>query len=170
MRSINLTGNRFGKWTVIEQAERPPSNSPSKPLYWKCKCDCGTVKVIPSHNLRGSQTKSCGCNLGNPDFVSLFRHLVTLTKKRNMKCDLTFTEFLSFTLIKECHYCHSPIQWKTKGQRSYHLDRKDNDVGYNKHNCVVCCPRCNLSRTNRYTYQEWYIMNEYFRKLRNVPS
>ena len=28
---------------------------------WKCQCDCGQIKIIEGHLLRGGNVKSCGC-------------------------------------------------------------------------------------------------------------
>lgn len=39
---IDLTGKRFGRWTVIE-VDREASKSQ---IYWKCRCDCGTIKSV----------------------------------------------------------------------------------------------------------------------------
>lgn len=52
----DLTGQKFGRLTVLERAE-----SKNGRTYWKCRCDCGEeVNVIASNLLRGN-TKSCGC-------------------------------------------------------------------------------------------------------------
>lgn len=57
----DLTGKRFGKLTVIEQAE--DYVSPKKIHYsqWKCKCDCGNEAIVNNYDLRSGHTKSCGC-------------------------------------------------------------------------------------------------------------
>jgi hypothetical protein len=56
-RFIDLTGQTFGRLTVIERA---PSNG-SRDARWKCLCTCGTEKTICSLSLRNGDTKSCGC-------------------------------------------------------------------------------------------------------------
>lgn len=54
---IDLTGQRFGRLTVIERAMRVKG----KNAFWVCRCDCGnTVKIDGSH-LRRKLTLSCGC-------------------------------------------------------------------------------------------------------------
>lgn len=55
---IDLSGAKFGRWTVLEKAQKHPGN---KKTYWKCKCDCGTVKDVDSFILRNGCSKSCGC-------------------------------------------------------------------------------------------------------------
>lgn len=49
---IDLTGKRFGRWTVLEYRKK------SK---WLCKCDCGTIKEVQSTHLKSGCSKSCGC-------------------------------------------------------------------------------------------------------------
>jgi hypothetical protein len=47
-------GQTFGWWTVIEERKE------WKKLR-KCRCECGTIKMIDAHQLRSGHTKSCGC-------------------------------------------------------------------------------------------------------------
>lgn len=53
---IDLTGNKYGKLTVLEYINH------SK---WKCKCECGNEIIVNGGNLRRLHTKSCGCLRGN---------------------------------------------------------------------------------------------------------
>lgn len=162
MRPIDLKGKRFGMWTVIEKADRPPTNSPSKPMYWKCKCDCGNERIIPAHNLRCKRTGGCGHDLELPDYNGLYKTLLKCNTKTEPP--MAFEEFLTFVSIKICHYCHAPIIWSQKGRMAYNIDRMDNHKGYTKSNCVVCCKRCNFSKANRFSYAEWYEMTKCFRQ------
>jgi len=57
MKKINLTGCRFGRLTVISEAERNKKNK----KMWTCKCDCGNEKIILQQSLSSGLTKSCGC-------------------------------------------------------------------------------------------------------------
>lgn len=56
----DLTGQRFGKWSVISFAgpSRPPNDWGST---WNCVCDCGTRRVVRGSQLVSKQTGSCGC-------------------------------------------------------------------------------------------------------------
>lgn len=56
-RLIDLTGQRFGRWTVIRKTDERQSKS----VMWECRCDCGTVRLVNSANLRKGLTYSCGC-------------------------------------------------------------------------------------------------------------
>ena len=55
-KAIDLTGQRFGKLTVIEKAETLNKNA-----RFKCRCDCGNEMIVESQKLRNGKTNSCGC-------------------------------------------------------------------------------------------------------------
>lgn len=69
MKSLELTGQRFWRLTVLEKV--PSKNNRS---MWRCVCDCGNEKVVEGRNLKKGLTKSCGClkreefmkNMNNP--------------------------------------------------------------------------------------------------------
>ena len=56
MSLIDITGQRFGRLTVIEKI--PSKNSNAR---WLCKCDCGKYTDVLGTTLRRGETKSCGC-------------------------------------------------------------------------------------------------------------
>lgn len=56
MKRIDLTGQRFGRLTVIRY-----DHSEHDGAHWLCKCDCGNEKVAAGYSLRSGNTKSCGC-------------------------------------------------------------------------------------------------------------
>lgn len=56
MKRIDLTGQRFGRLTVIRY-----DHSEHDGTHWLCKCDCGNEKVAAGYSLRSGNTKSCGC-------------------------------------------------------------------------------------------------------------
>lgn len=56
-RFIDLTGQRFGRLTVVGKAE----NSKNGKAAWNCICDCGRAVVVVSTQLRRGKAKSCGC-------------------------------------------------------------------------------------------------------------
>ena len=54
----DLTGQRFGKLTVI----KPAGKTNSEGLFlWECRCDCGNVVEVASHYLKNGNNRSCGC-------------------------------------------------------------------------------------------------------------
>lgn len=52
----DLTGQRFGRLTVIERVENHGTE-----VAWKCQCDCGNTTKVSGHNLLRGATRSCGC-------------------------------------------------------------------------------------------------------------
>ena len=56
----DLTGQQFGRWVVIEQADDLVSANGKHITMWKCKCSCpkGTIKIIRGYNLINGHSKS----------------------------------------------------------------------------------------------------------------
>ena len=57
---IDMTGQRFGRLTVIGRAEHTTPYE-NKHAWWKCRCDCGEEVEISGMSLRRGFTQSCGC-------------------------------------------------------------------------------------------------------------
>ena len=54
---LDLTGNRYGRYIVIQLAQKRCL----KNRYWICQCDCGTTTEVQQGNLTSGHSKSCGC-------------------------------------------------------------------------------------------------------------
>ena len=54
---IDLTGQKFGRLTVIERAK----NTKHGAARWRCKCKCGKETIVIGDELRKGATRSCGC-------------------------------------------------------------------------------------------------------------
>ena len=61
-RYKDLTGKKFGKWTVLKELNERYSNGH---LLWLCQCECGTIRKIDRSSLTGGNSKSCGCDQHN---------------------------------------------------------------------------------------------------------
>ena len=57
MALIDMTGKRFGRYTVLYRVENDKYGNGQ----WMCKCDCGNQKVVGGSALRKGVTISCGC-------------------------------------------------------------------------------------------------------------
>ena len=57
MKLVDLTGQRFGRLTVVERAGSAPAGRP----LWNCRCACGGAVVVVGANLKNGNTRSCGC-------------------------------------------------------------------------------------------------------------
>lgn len=94
---INIIGQRFGRWTVLE-----PSNSRwGKGAFWLCRCDCGTEHVVNGYALRSGRSLSCGC---------LQREVASQKSKHNL-CDTPL--YYAWKNMK--------LRCYRKGNRDYYL-------------------------------------------------
>lgn len=79
---IELTGQKFGKWTVLKRAENDKENH----AQWLCRCDCGTERVVLGKTLRNGKSTSCGCARGGKKLNLLgerFGNLVVIEEAPN---------------------------------------------------------------------------------------
>ena len=60
-RLVDLTGQKFGRLTVIERADEYVSPKGQRHIRWFCKCDCGNYVTVKGNHLKSGNTKSCGC-------------------------------------------------------------------------------------------------------------
>lgn len=83
MSLVDITGVRFGRYTVVKRAPNDKNGS----AMWVCRCDCGTEKIVRGASLRSGAVVSCGC-----------------FHKDDLKCRLT-THNMSNTRIREIWNC-----------------------------------------------------------------
>lgn len=57
----DLTGEHFGRWTVIERGPDHITSGGYKFTTWKCICECGTVSNVIASRLLAGRSLSCGC-------------------------------------------------------------------------------------------------------------
>lgn len=55
-KSEDLTGQKFGRLTVIERVENKGNH-----VVWRCHCDCGSEITVRKDHLLTGATQSCGC-------------------------------------------------------------------------------------------------------------
>ena len=63
MNAIDLTGQRFGYWTVIKREGRYNNGD----ARWLCRCICGKEKTVRGGNLRKGESTSCKCKRVPPN-------------------------------------------------------------------------------------------------------
>lgn len=56
-RTKDLTGQRFGKLTVLERTEEKQDRY----WLWRCRCDCGGEILVNTGRLNKGSVTSCGC-------------------------------------------------------------------------------------------------------------
>lgn len=57
MKTIDLVGKQFHRWTVLSR----DVNTKQGQAQWLCRCKCGTERVLKSIVIRRAISKSCGC-------------------------------------------------------------------------------------------------------------
>ena len=58
MSFVDLTGQQFGRLTVISILERARHR---KTIKWLCMCKCGKETAVHTEKLKNGHTQSCGC-------------------------------------------------------------------------------------------------------------
>lgn len=69
---IDLTGQKFGAWTVLNPSDKVYHTG--RRVFWVCRCECGTLKEVFTHSLRSGDSTSCGCY----DFPTRFRQSIQI--------------------------------------------------------------------------------------------
>ena len=81
----DLTGQKFGRLTVIERAENDKSGN----VRWRCRCECGNFCVVAGGKLTSEHTQSCGCLKREPSYNfqdltgKIFGKLTVLERVKN---------------------------------------------------------------------------------------
>jgi len=173
-KAIDLTGQRFGKLTVLK---RDYEHQKGRTAYWLCQCDCGKQKVIDGANLRRGQTKSCGCinierckQMGNNHILDLtgqrFGKLVCLSrtdvKKRTSyiwkcQCDcgnITYVEASCLTKgdTQSCGCI------KSQGELKIIQLLNENNIPFEKEKQF---DNCRFPDTNKMARFDFYVDNKY---------
>lgn len=164
----DLSGQRFGRWTVLKRTIKPP-NVKTLGVYWLCECDCGQVKPVYGRDLRTTRSRSCGC-LRNE--VSALTHRKYPLEENGLcytysvyKCRAK-TKGLKWALSLKsagvlfkspCYYCGSFPNQRYRGATYNGIDRIDSTKGYEIDNCVPCCKTCNWAKrdTPQEEFKEW---------------
>lgn len=90
---IDLTGQKIGKWTVVEHI----GTNKFRRATWLCRCECGSEKVIDSGTLINRKSFSCGCD----------------KKVKNQKLNLAGKKFNRLTVVEEVgENNHKNVLWK----------------------------------------------------------
>jgi hypothetical protein len=157
-RIVDLTGQRFGRLTVIQRSE----NNRWGAATWWCRCDCGIEREVLSNALRRGMTRSCRCLRREvsrdrkflPDGAAAKNQIYLRYKigagRRGLEWALSEEQFFDLT-SGNCRYCgrqpSSKKKLKSGSSFTYNgIDRRDSSKGYVEDNVVSCCKICNYAK------------------------
>ena len=158
-----MLSTKKNKLTLLEPTKMRSSNGGT---IWKCLCECGKISYHVGSQVRGNVITSCGCGRRskNPEESILkakYQDYKWGARKRGLEFKLDYKEFKKI-IFNKCYYCDSDPSVtkrnkKIKGNFQVlinGIDRKNNNIGYTKKNCVPCCKTCNRAKRDL-TYDEW---------------
>lgn len=156
MRKLQLAGQTFGKWLVIESTDKRVNGR----VIWSCICSCGRTGLVISSNLvNGTSTQCVHCAAVERGSISRHGH----TKNRRATPEYVIWRGIKLRCYNKKHssfldYGARGIymcdQWKVSfetflsdmGPRpspTHQIDRINNYLGYTPSNCRWVLPKDN---------------------------
>lgn len=99
----DIVGNRYGRWTVIGNADKCQSGE--KKIL--CRCDCGTEKVLRRSSVTSGNSKSCGCYASEEKIKNATSH----------GCSRTRLYRIWAGIIQRCYNNTEDYEWQKYGGR-----------------------------------------------------
>ena len=153
---IDLTGQPFGRYTVIREAGRKNGH-----VAWLCRCECGREKVVCGSSLtrRKNPTVSCGCwneekkikhGCAQKPWYDTYNAMMQRCGHREggKESDLHRYRDRGITVCDLWQKSPSDFgDWLlAHGWREgLQIDRIDNSLGYSPENCRVVTPKENAN-------------------------
>lgn len=161
----DMLGHRIGSWTVMSEAGVKNGS-----YFWECVCDCGTISILNGCNLRRGSSKSCGCK--KAELMSKkstthgdtrggvntkeFRAWMAIINRCTKPTDNAYHHYggrgitVCYTWLNSYESFLSDIGRAPTPKHS--VERKDNNKGYDKDNCVWATHKeqCRNRRSNVY--------------------
>ena len=166
MKLLDLSGQRFGHLAVIARADSRRTYRGQPVTHWTTRCDCGSVKVVSSCNLKEGRSQTCGlmeCSYhraklargaanGSSGFRQAVRFYRGRAKSRGLEFSLSEDE-LSILFQSQCFYCGASPSNTARRESSYGvylytgIDRVDSGQGYTASNVRPACWVCNAMKS-----------------------
>lgn len=105
---IDLTGQKFGRWTVIKRAEDRLSKNGIIYRYWLCECCCEkhTRREVREYSLINKTSQSCGCKSKETIRENI--------KNNEIIPDLIGKVFGDWTVLSQSDYVNGSRYWNCK--------------------------------------------------------
>ena len=105
---MNLTGRKFGRWTVLERAEPKYNKKKCAEGRWRCRCDCGVERIVLQASLVSGRSQSCGC---------LNKEITSSIFKKHGRSHNGCSLYSVWNSIKNRCYCQSSSDYENYGGR-----------------------------------------------------
>lgn len=143
---IDLTGQQFGRLLVLGYA----GSNKQGAATWRCKCECGNVKVVTGSELRRGKTQSCGCyrlerqtaaitkyGYSNSRIARIYRTMISRCANSNNKSYGNYGGRNIVVCEEWANDINAFAKWAYANGYADGLtiDRIDNNKGYNPDNC-----------------------------------
>lgn len=175
----DLTGQKFGKWTVIERIENYKTPRGNTFTRWLCRCDCGSQpRGVLTNALTSGRSTSCGCSqkdsasefckthftTHNSSKTRLYKIWAGIKKRCTSPNAFNYkdyggrgieicSEWLDFDCFKN---------WAVENgyKEDLSIDRIDVDGNYTPENCrwVTCVVQANNRRNNTFYEVDGVVM------------
>ena len=149
MNKIDMTGMKINMWTVLECVGKNRYGS----YMWKCRCDCGTERIVEGSSVRTGTSAGCGCtrkkhNRGNLKHGGKKERLYAVWRSMKDRClnpnnkyydryggrgISIYHEWMDYAQFRD--WAFSSGYDKNAPYRVCTIDRIDNDRDYCPDNC-----------------------------------
>ena len=102
-KALDLTGQIFGRLTVLEKAgSLPVGKKGGKQVMWYCECTCGTWTLTSTGHLRRGAVTSCGCYKAEriAEFNSSLEMRINNTRHGGLKDGKRSSEYSTWVKMK----------------------------------------------------------------------
>jgi hypothetical protein len=177
---IDLTGQRFGRLSVLGQNGTLPNGPKTSLKAWACVCDCGVRVTINGHALRTGNTRSCGCykkevtqtikTTHGKSGTPLYRIWADIKKRCHGKGSEQGKRFYAgVTMCEEWEDFEVFFRWADgKWREGLVIDRKNTLGGYSPENCRFVTSKINNQNSKR--SKVWFIGGNVFGSAQDAAN
>ena len=168
-KGIDLTGNTYGRLTVIKYSGYSLTPKGVKRPKWECRCSCGNTIIVCGNDLKSGHTVSCGCYKKEQTSKATITHGQSKTRlyciwvHMIQRCENPNTERYphyggrGITVCEEWHTFESFRDWALSNgyNEKLSIDRKDLNKGYEPLNCKWSTDKEQANNTSRSHFVEY---------------